>query len=174
MDPIPIALAIRILAHPPQRSLTLWIARHLSPFSTTPRSIHPSHTHLSTPHLRIRHRAPQRSISPLRTVLFILLPCIVLSTIRHLQGTPAVRLIPRLIPRYITTVQAVQSIHHHRIRRSILHLRTHHRDIARHIHQNRILQSIRQSRTRLLAHLSPQCILLPRTLRFIPLLRTHQ
>lgn len=170
MDPILIALVIRTLAHPPQRSLTLWIARHLSPFSTTPRSIHPSHTHLSTPHLRIRHRGPQRSINPPRTVLFILLPCIVLSTIRHLQGTPAVR----LIPRHITTVQVAQSIHHHRIRRSIPHLRTHHRDIARHIHQNRILQSIRQSRTRLLAHLSPQCILLPRTLQFIPLLRTHQ
>lgn len=168
------ALAIRIFARPLQLSHTLWIARHLSLFNTTPRSTRPSHTHPSIPHLLIRHQGPQSPISPPRIVLFIPLLRILLSTIRHLQGTPAVRAVLFIHLRYITPVQAVRFIHHHLIQRSTLRPRTRHRDIVRHIHQSHTLQLIHQSLTRPRARLLLQCILLPRILRFIIRLRTHQ
>lgn len=154
------ALTIPILAHPLQRSLSLFNTRL---------SIHPSHTHLSTPHLHIRHQGPQPPIP---------LQCILLSTIQrlrfiHLWCITAVQKVRFIHLRCITAVQ-VRFTPPRRIRRSILLLHTHHQDIARLTHQSHTLRLIRQSRTRLLARLISLSTLHPRILRSIPRLRTHQ
>lgn len=75
-------------------------------------------------------------------------------------------------PRPIPTVHTHSSIPRLLIRHQCPHtpigpLRTHHRGIARCIHQIHTLRLVRQNRIQLLARLPPRCITIPRILRCI-------